>query len=133
MSRLAAGRQASPRLLKFADKIDQSQAVEIRLMQDWLKAHNQFVPDTSSWRTMHMTGMLTEEQLAQLDASRGVEFDRNFLTMMIQHHNGALKMVADLVATPLAAQDVDVSVFANDVETVQTAEIGVMQQMLSTL
>jgi uncharacterized protein (DUF305 family) len=77
--------------------------------------------------------MLTEEQLAQLDASRGVEFDRNFLTMMIQHHNGALKMVADLVATPLAAQDVDVSVFANDVETVQTAEIGVMQQMLSTL
>jgi uncharacterized protein (DUF305 family) len=133
MSRLAAGRQASPRLLKFADKIDQSQAVEIRLMQDWLKAHNQFVPDTSSWRTMHMTGMLTEEQLAQLDASRGVEFDRNFLTMMIQHHNGALKMVADLVATPLAAQDVDVSVFANDVETVQTAEIGVMQQMLNTL
>jgi uncharacterized protein (DUF305 family) len=133
MSRLAAGRQASPRLLKFADKIDQSQAVEIRLMQDWLHANGQFVPDTSSWRTMHMSGMLTEAQLAQLDASKGLEFDRNFLTMMIQHHNGALKMVADLIATPLAAQDVDVSVFANDVETVQTAEIGVMQQMLNTL
>ena len=49
---------------------------------------------------------------------------------MIQHHEGALKMVADLLATPLAAQDVDVSVFANDVETVQTAEIGTMHQML---
>jgi len=52
---------------------------------------------------------------------------------MIQHHNGALKMVADLLATPLSAQDVDVSVFANDVVTVQTAEIDAMQQMLSNL
>jgi uncharacterized protein (DUF305 family) len=52
---------------------------------------------------------------------------------MIQHHNGALKMVEDLFATPRAAQDVDVSVFANDVVTVQTAEIGLMQQMLANL
>jgi len=52
---------------------------------------------------------------------------------MIQHHNGALKMVSDLFATPLAGQDVDVSVFANDVQSVQTAEIGTMQQMLSNL
>jgi uncharacterized protein (DUF305 family) len=52
---------------------------------------------------------------------------------MIQHHEGALKMVTDLLATPQAAQDVDVSVFANDVTTVQTAEIGTMQQMLSNL
>jgi uncharacterized protein (DUF305 family) len=52
---------------------------------------------------------------------------------MIQHHNGALKMVADLFATPQAGQDIDVSVFANDVQTVQTAEIGTMQQMLGNL
>ena len=52
---------------------------------------------------------------------------------MIQHHQGALKMVEDLLATPRAAQDVDVSVFANDVVTVQTAEIEAMQQMLATL
>jgi len=52
---------------------------------------------------------------------------------MIQHHRGALKMVADLLATPLAAQDVDVSVFANDVENTQTAEIAIMQQMLADL
>ena len=61
------------------------------------------------------------------------EFDRQFLTLMIQHHNGALKMVSDLFATPHAAQDVDVSVFANDVQSVQTAEIGTMQQMLGNL
>ncbi len=130
MSRMAAAHGATPRLLKFAVKIDQSQIVEIRLMQEWLRANNQVAPDSSSWRTMTMPGMLTAEQLAKLDASKGVEFDRQFLTLMIQHHEGALKMVADLFATPLAAQDVDVSVFANDVHTVQTAEIATMQQML---
>jgi uncharacterized protein (DUF305 family) len=131
MSRMAASRQANPRLLKFANKIDQSQQAEIRLMQDWLRANKQVAPDTGSWRTMTMPGMLTAEQLAKLDASRGNEFDRQFLALMIQHHEGALKMVADLFATPLAGQDVDVSVFANDVQTVQTAEIDTMHQMLN--
>lgn len=133
MSRLAAAHGAGPRLLKLATKIDQSQVAEIRLMQDWLRANNQTAPDTSAWRTMQMPGMLTPEQLRQLDAASGSEFDRQFLTLMIQHHNGALTMVSDLLATPLAAQDVDVSVFANDVQTVQTAEIGIMQQMLDSL
>ena len=133
MTRLAVSRGASPRLLKLANKIDQSQQAEIRLMQDWLVANKQTAPDTSSWRTMSMPGMLTRAQLATLDAARGAEFDRQFLELMIQHHEGALKMVEDLLATPLAAQDVDVSVFANDVNTVQTAEIAAMQQMLANL
>ncbi|MEP6730559.1 MAG: DUF305 domain-containing protein [bacterium] len=133
MSRLATTRGANPRLLKFANKIDQSQQAEIRLMQEWLVANKQSAPDTGSWRTMSMPGMLTTEQLTTLVASRNGEFDRQFLTLMIQHHNGALKMVAELLAAPLAAQDVDVSVFANDVETVQTAEIALMRQMLSDL
>ncbi len=133
MSRLAAGHDATPRLIKFANKIDQSQQAEIRLMQEWLRANGQFTPDTSSWRQMTMPGMLTTEQLAQLDAAKGTEFDRLFLTFMIKHHEGALRMVKDLFAAPLAGQDVDVSVFANDVQTVQTAEIGIMQQMLSVL
>ncbi|MDQ2665715.1 MAG: DUF305 domain-containing protein [Gemmatimonadota bacterium] len=133
MSRLAAGRNASPRVLKFAKKIDQSQQAEIRLMQDWLVANKQFAPDTGSWRTMSMPGMLTAAQLATLDGAKGTEFDAQFLNLMIQHHTGALQMVADLLATPMAAQDVDVSVFANDVELVQTAEIALMQQMLANL
>lgn len=133
MSRLAAGRQANPRVLKFANKIDQSQQAEIRLMQEWLVANQQVAPDTSSWRHMQMAGMLTAEQLEQLDAAKGKEFDRLFLTFMIQHHEGALKMVKDLFATPRAGQDVDVSVFANDVEVVQTAEIATMRQMLDEL
>lgn len=133
MSRMAAAHQANARVLKFATKIDQSQQAEIRLMQEWLRANQQFAPDTSSWRQMRMPGMLTPEQLAQLDAAKGTDFDRLFLTLMIQHHQGALAMVKDLFAAPGAGQDVDVSVFANDVDVVQTAEIGAMRQMLSTL
>jgi uncharacterized protein (DUF305 family) len=133
MSRMAAAHHASPHLLKLAEKIDQSQVAEIAIMQDWLRRTGQAVPDTTSWRTMHMAGMLTDEQLKELDAAKGAEFDHAYLTMMIQHHEGALQMVEDLFNTPLAGQDVDVNVFANDVVTVQTAEIGAMQRMLSRM
>ena len=133
MSRLAASHGANARLLKFATKIDQSQMSEILLMQDWLRANAQTAPDTSSYHTVMMDGMLSADQIKTLEAARGPEFDMHFLTMMIQHHEGALKMVVDLMASPGAAQDVDVSVFANDVQTVQTAEIGTMRQMLEQI
>jgi uncharacterized protein (DUF305 family) len=131
MSRLAATRGAAPRLLRFARKIDQSQAGEIALMQQWLRANGQVAPDTGAWRGMTMHGMLTAREMAALEAARGPAFDRRFLALMIRHHEGALRMVADLLAAPRAAQDVDVSVLANDVETTQTAEIGLMRQMLA--
>jgi len=133
MASMAETHGANPRLLKFATKITQSQTAEIRLMQGWLVANHQFAPDSSAWRHMTMPGMLTAAQLTELAAAKGKDFDRIFLTGMIQHHEGALKMVADLLATPQAAQDVDVSVFANDVQTVQTAEIGLMERMLDNL
>ena len=133
MSRMAAGHRPDPRVLKLANKIDQSQVAEIRIMQEWLTRNGQAAPDTSSWRSMHMPGMLTTAQLDSLDAATGTAFDRAYLTLMIQHHEGALKMVKDLLATPGTAQEVDVSVFANDVVSVQTAEIDAMRQILSQL
>ena len=133
MTRLAEAAGAGPRVLKLAQKIDLSQAGEIALMQGWLRDHRQFAPDTSAWRTMSMPGMLTPDELTRLEAARGTDFDRLFLRLMIKHHEGAIKMVADLMATPRAAQDVDVSVLANDVENTQLAEIGLMWQMLAEL
>jgi uncharacterized protein (DUF305 family) len=133
MSRLASAHGSNPRVLRLAVKIDQSQVAEIRIMQDWLRQKDQTAPDTSSWRTMRMAGMLTDEQIKELDAAKGVDFDRAFLTYMIQHHEGALQMVKDLFASPRAGQEVDVNVFANDVVSVQTAEIGAMRQLLSQL
>ena len=133
MSRMAESHGANPQVLKLSNKIDQSQIPEIRIMQDWLKRNNQFAPDTSSWHDMVMAGMLTTAQLEELDAARGVQFDRAYLRLMIQHHAGALKMVEDLFNAPLAGQEVDVNVFANDVVTAQTAEIGIMQKLLTQL
>jgi uncharacterized protein (DUF305 family) len=80
-----------------------------------------------------MPGMLTPEQMAQLDAGRGREFDRLFLTFMIQHHQGALTMVAQLLAAPGAAQDGPVFRFAADVNADQTTEIDRMTRMLDDL
>ena len=133
MSRMAESHRANPRVLRLANKIDQSQVAEIRIMQEWLRHNGQFAPDTSSWHTVTMAGMLTAPQLETLDGASGVAFDRAFLTLMIQHHEGALQMVKDLFASPRAGQEVDVNVFANDVVTVQTAEIGAMRQLLSQL
>ena len=113
-------------MLKFANKIDQSQVAEIRIMQDWLRAQRQAVRAGHVVVAPHDDGGHADAptQLKELDAAKGVEFDRAFLELMIQHHDGALKMVEDLFAPPRAGQEVDVNVFANDVVTVQTAEIG---------
>jgi uncharacterized protein (DUF305 family) len=133
MSRMAESHGANPQVLKLSNKIDQSQVPEIHIMQVWLQRHNQFAPDTASWHTVTMSGMLTPAQLGELDAAKGVDFDRAYLRLMIQHHAGALKMVNDLFATPMAGQEVDVNVFANDVVTVQTVEIGIMQRLYAEL
>ena len=100
-------------------------------MQDWLRDRNQVAPDTSAYHTITMPGMLTREQLTELATIRGTTFDKRFLELMIMHHEGALGMVKDLFATPRAGQDVDVSVLANDIHTVQTAEIDLMREMLA--
>src|SRR5689334_11200668 len=133
MSRMAESHGANPQVLKLSNKIDQSQVPEIRIMQAWLRRNNQFAPDTSSWHHMTMAGMLTPAQFKELEAAKGVDFDRAYLRLMIQHHAGALKMVDDLFASPLAGQEVDVNVFANDVVTAQTTEIGIMQKLLKQL
>ena len=133
MSRMAESHGANPQVMKLSNKIDQSQVPEIRIMQSWLTRNKQYAPDTSSWHHMTMPGMLTAAQLNELDAAKGVDFDRAYLRLMIQHHAGALKMVEDLFNAPLAGQEVDVSVFANDVVTAQTTEIGIMQKLLRQL
>jgi uncharacterized protein (DUF305 family) len=80
---------------------------------------------------MLMPGMLSAEELAQLDKARGKEFDRLFLTFMIKHHEGALKMVDDLFNAPGALQDEDIYTLASDIHADQTAEIERMQKMLA--
>jgi len=82
---------------------------------------------------MLMPGMLTPDQMTRLDGARGREFDRLFLTFMIQHHQGAITMVAQLLAAPGAAQDGPIFRFAADVNADQTSEIDRMTRMLDDL
>ena len=134
---------ASRSLVIFCRRIATAQTAEIGLMQDWLKYRNQPVPEPDPRgmkmmmggmeHIMPMPGMLNEAQMAQLDSARGVEFDRLFLTFMIQHHRGALTMVDSLFNTPAAAQDETVFKFANDMHADQTTEIERMMQMLAAL
>lgn len=133
MTRLAEAAGASDRVLKLAQKIDLSQAGEIALMQGWLVDYGQYAPDTESWRRMMMPGMLNADQLAQLSAARGTDFDRLFLQLMIKHHEGAIQMVSELLNSPYAAQEVDVNVLANEIEAAQLAEIELMWQMLAEM
>ena len=108
-------------------------------MKRWLLARGEPIsmampgmPDMDmSGRPMHaMPGMLTPEQMKALRAANGAEFDRLFLTGMIQHHNGALVMVKELFDTPGAGQDADLFDFATDADNTQRAEIKIMQDML---
>jgi uncharacterized protein (DUF305 family) len=133
MSRLAEKNGANPQVLKLSRKIDQSQVPEIQIMQHWLERYGQFAPDTASWHGMRMDGMLTDEEITALDQAKGVMFDRLFLVGMIKHHEGALKMVDDLFKVKGAGQEVDANIFANDVVSAQTAEIGIMRGLLAKL
>jgi uncharacterized protein (DUF305 family) len=133
MTELVPGRGADGRLLRLAQKIDISQRDEIAMMRQWLVERGQAVPTDDHVHSMQMPGMVTEAQLAQLAASRGNGFDRLFLRLMIQHHDGAVEMVDTLFASPGAAQDSDIFRFATDVAADQLDEIGVMQHMLALL
>jgi uncharacterized protein (DUF305 family) len=69
--------------------------------------------------------------MKELDAARGADFDRLFLTYMIQHHSGAVQMVKSLFDTYGAAQDDMVFKLAADVSVDQTTEIARMRKMLA--
>jgi uncharacterized protein (DUF305 family) len=118
-------------------RINSSQSDEIKFMKRWLAARGEplsmQMPDMPDMPDHHLTlmpGMLTAEQMNSLRTAKDSEFDRLFLTGMIQHHNGALTMVKDLFDTPGAGQDAEVFNFATDVDTGQRAEIRIMQTML---
>lgn len=130
---------ASPSVQTLCARIINAQRDEIHLMQSWLRDRGQSVPEVDAagmvmmngqHQMMMMPGMLTEAQLKQLDAARGPEFDRLFLTDMIQHHQGAVGMVHDLFETYGAGEDELIFKLASDINIDQTTEIARMQRML---
>ena len=142
MSGMARTHGASAAIRTLAERIINGQRDEIALMQQWLRDRGEPVPDPDaggSGRPMHahhadgMAGMLTDEQLARLDAARAEEWDRLFLIYMIQHHQGAITMVERLFATYGAGQGDETFKIASDIGADQASEIDRMQRMLEEM
>ena len=148
---LIADRTSNKEVRLIGSKIAQSQTDEIKFMKRWLDmrgestdhmamsatpaktehaAHGHEPPKGGSQTEHLMPGMLTKAQMDQLRNAKGAEFDRLFLTGMIQHHNGALVMVDELFKSPGTGQDGELFNFASDVDTGQRAEIRSMQTLL---
>ena len=148
MTALIPSHTENKELRSLGARISRSQSDEIKFMRRWLATRGEplsmampEMPDAkmsemekpadhSSHSMALMPGMLTSEQMDALRKAKGAEFDRLFLTGMIQHHNGALIMVKDLFDTPGAGQDAELFNFATDVDSGQRAEIRIMQSML---
>ena len=131
-------------LRSLGARISTSQSDEIKFMKRWLAARGESIPKTMSnapgmdmpgmdmprESMALMPGMLTPQQMEALRKAKGTEFDRLFLSGMIQHHNGALTMVKDLFDTAGAGQDAELFNFATDADNTQRAEIKIMETML---
>jgi len=152
ISKWAPSHGASEAVRKLCERIVVAQRDEIMMMTNWLKqrgveapaadtlgtghqhtADMQHMPGMAMPAPMMMPGMLTPQQVAQLDSARGTQFDRLFLQYMIQHHRGAITMVHQLFSSNGAAQDGVIYRFASDVEADQGAEIERMTLMLAAI
>lgn len=160
MARMVPDRTDREDLNSLAQRIIRSQDDEIRVMRLWLERRGQEVPEVDLYDPLargsdhaghgepaherhhdhgghdhheHMAGMLSPEELDALAAAEGREFERLFLEGMIYHHEGALDMVEELLATPRAAEDAELFDFVSHVDSDQRMEIIRMIQLLRAI
>jgi len=144
LSSLAPTHGASEPVRTLAARISNAQRDEIATMERWLRERDQPVPSIEidgtalqvDGRSVHgrdMAGILTQAQIDKLDAARGTDFDRLFLTYMIEHHRGAVTMVDTLFGAEGAAQDGAAFRLASDINVDQNTEIDRMRRMLRAL
>ncbi|MEU5945273.1 DUF305 domain-containing protein [Micromonospora sp. NPDC047465] len=133
MAELAATRAADPEVKRLAGEIKAAQAPEIATMSGWLSAWGRPVPSPGA-ETPHMDhgmpGMMSDADMKKLAAASGREFDRQFLTMMIAHHEGAVTMARDELARGVNAE---AKALAQQIVTTQQAEIDTMEKILGRL
>lgn len=137
MSGFASGNGAGGQIRILTARIINAQTDEIGYMRQWLRERGRPTPEVDGTgrmaQPMRMPGMLSSEQLENLENARGVEFDRLFLTYMIQHHEGAVTMVHELFAIDGAALDDLAFKLASDIQVDQITEVARMQSMLDAL
>ena len=143
MTALIESRTENKELRLLGERISHSQSDEMNFMKRWLETRGEptamqmagmggmeGMDHSGHQMSLLMPGMLTAKQMDALAKAKGAEFDKHFLTGMIQHHGGALVMVKDLYDTAGAGQDAELFNFTTDVDSGQRAEIRIMQNML---
>ncbi|MBV6762981.1 DUF305 domain-containing protein [Rhodococcus opacus] len=144
MADMVAGRTDTAKVVALAAAIEAAQQPEMDRMTDWLQQWGQPVPasdmsdmsDMSNMSDMsgmghgsmdHGDGMMSADRMAALTALSGTEFDRQWLTMMIEHHEGAVEMANTELAD---GENPDAKQMAADIVTAQQREIADMQAAL---
>lgn len=132
MAQMAERRAGNAQVKELAARIEEAQAPEIATMSEWLRQWGQPVPSLGSGHGDHddMPGMMTDQQMQDLMAASGTNFDRMFLQMMIRHHQGAVEMAN---AEQQQGRDPGAKQLAAKIAADQTAEIKEMQDLLTTL
>jgi uncharacterized protein (DUF305 family) len=136
MAGLAESRAESEEVKELAADIEAAQGPEIETLTGWLESWGEDVPDEGMSGMDHgdmssgdMTGMMTDDEMADLEATSGAEFDQMFLTMMIEHHEGAIEMAQTEQSEGEFPAAVDM---AKEIETTQAEEIQTMQDLLKS-
>jgi len=137
MSKVAKKQAKDPELRQLAADIQAAQGPEIEQMSEWLKTWGEDVPqgaggmdgdhDMGDMGDGDMPGMMTGRQMMRLDKSSGSRFDRMWLQMMIQHHEGAIEMAKVEQRNGLSGDAIEL---AKAIESAQTDEIALMKSML---
>ena len=141
MAKMATMKASSPEVKQLADKIEAAQGPEIKTMTGWLKDWGKKAPsdsesdmggmdhDMDSMGSGDMPGMMSDADMKKLDGASGADFDRMFLTMMTEHHTGAIEMARTEQAN---GKSQDAVALAKKIEADQTAEIAQMKQLLKS-
>ncbi len=144
MAEMAIENAESEEVRALAEDISAAQEPEIKTMTSWLENWDEEVPDTSmmsgdmddmegmdmeDMEDMDMPGMMSSEEMKGLDAASGSAFDQMFLTMMIEHHEGAIEQAQTEQADGEDDEAVDL---AAEIEQAQTEEIATMEELLAS-
>ncbi|MFI5592387.1 DUF305 domain-containing protein [Amycolatopsis sp. NPDC051758] len=128
MAKLVPSRSTNPKVLDLASRIAKAQDPEIQQMQTWLTTWGAGMSGMPGMTHEPMPGMMSDPDLKKLEGTKGAEFDKMWLDMMIKHHQGAV----DMAGTELSkGSNADAKVLAQKIIDGQQAEITEMQDLLT--
>ncbi|UGT38794.1 DUF305 domain-containing protein [Nocardia yamanashiensis] len=128
MAELVPSRSQNQELITLAKSVEQAQSPEMQQISTLLQAFGKPAPSATMGGHQGMSGMMTDDQMKQLEKLSGAEFDKMWMRMMIEHHQGAIAMASTELAT---GQNADAKALAQAITGAQQGEIDQMNRMLA--